>query len=108
MTLYQEAVGSLTYAAITTRPDIPYVTGLVGRFAADPSTLHWAAVKRILRYLKDCLGLRICLGRSDDRGFGARERGKKEKKAPITVYADANFAGEVDGMRSTTGFVILN
>jgi len=106
--LYQEAVGSLTYAAITTRPDIAYATGLVGRFGADPSMLHWAAVKRIFRYLKDSLGLRICLGRSNDRGFGGRERGSKGKKAPITVYGDADFAGEVDGMRSTTGFVILD
>jgi len=55
--LYQEAVGSLTYAAITTRPDIAYATGLVGRFATAPSMLYWAAVKRILRYLKDSLGL---------------------------------------------------
>lgn len=69
--------------------------------------LHWAAVKRIFRYLKDSLGLRIRLGRSEDRGFGGRERGR-EKKAPITVFADADFAGEVDGMRSTTGFVILD
>jgi len=83
--LYQEAVRSLTYAAITTRPDIAYATGFVGRFAADPSMLHWAAVKRILGYLKDSLGLRILLERSNDRGLGGRERGKKEKKAPITV-----------------------
>jgi len=75
--LYPECVGSLTYAAITARPDIAYATGLVGRFAADPSMLHWAAVKRVLRYLKDSLGLRIRLGRSDDRGFGGRERGMK-------------------------------
>jgi len=68
--LYQEAVGSRTYAAITTHPHIAYATRLVGRFAADPSMLHWAAVKRILRYVKDSLGLRIHLGRSDDRGFG--------------------------------------
>jgi len=99
---------SLTYAAITTRPDIAYATGLVGRFAADPSMLHWAAIKRILRYLKNSLGLRIRLGRSDDRGFGGRERENKDKKAPITVYTDADFTGEVDGMRSTTGFVILD
>jgi len=43
--LYQEAVGSLPYAAITTRPDIAYATGLVGPFAADPSMLHWAALR---------------------------------------------------------------
>jgi len=46
--LYQEAVGSLPYAAITTRPDIACATGLVGHFSADPSMLHWVAVKRIV------------------------------------------------------------
>jgi len=106
--IYQEAVGSLTYAAITTYPDIAYATKLGGRFAPNPSMLHWAAVQRILRYLKDTLGLRIRLGRSDDRGLEGRESEKKEKKAPITVYADADFTGEVDGMRSLTGFVILD
>jgi len=106
--LYQEAMGSLTYAAISTSPDMAYATGLAGRFAADLSMLHKAAVKRILHYLKDSLGPQIHLRRSDDRSFGERERGKKEKKAPITVYADADFAGEVDGMRSTTGFVMLH
>jgi len=106
--LYQEAVVSRTYVAIRTRPDIAYATGLVGRFAADPSMLHWAAVKRILHNVKDSLEQRIRLGRGDERGFGGRERGKKEKKAPRTVYADANFTGEVDGMGLTMGFVMLN
>ena len=107
--LYQEAVGSLTYAAITTRPDIAYATGIVGRFSSDPSDLHWVAVKRILRYIKNSLELRIRLGRSDDRASGGEEGEEEEKvKAPITVYADADFAGEVDGMRSTTGFIILD
>jgi len=77
--LYQEAVGSLTYAAITTRPNMAYATGLVGHFTTNPSMLHWVAVKRILRYLTDSLGLPIRLGRSDDRGFGGREREKKER-----------------------------
>ena len=36
----QEAVGCLTYAAITTRPDITYASALVGRFSAEPSTAH--------------------------------------------------------------------
>jgi len=68
--LYQEAIRSLTCAAITTRADIAYATGLVGPFAADPSMLHWVAVKRILHYLKDSFILRIRLRTSDDRGLG--------------------------------------
>jgi len=56
---YQEAVGCLTYAAITRRPDIAYASALVGRFSADPSTAHWAAVKRILRYLREMQELRL-------------------------------------------------
>ena len=47
--LYQEAVGSITYTAITTHPDIAYATGLVGHLTTDLSMLHWVAVKRILR-----------------------------------------------------------
>ena len=38
---YQEAVGSLTYAVITTRPDITYATSLVSRFTSNPLVLHW-------------------------------------------------------------------
>jgi len=38
---YQKAVGSLTYAAIMTRPDIAYTAGLLGHFAANQLTLHW-------------------------------------------------------------------
>ena len=46
---YHEAVGSLTYGAITIRPHIVYTAGLAGGFSANPSTLHCQAVKRILR-----------------------------------------------------------
>ena len=65
---YQEAVGCLTYAAITTRPDwdIAYASALVGRFSADPSTAHWAAVKRILSYWQETQELRLRLGRGEN------------------------------------------
>jgi len=49
---YQEAVGSLTYTAITTRSDIVYAVGLVRGFAANQLTLHWPAVQRILQYIQ--------------------------------------------------------
>jgi hypothetical protein len=47
---YRQAIGSILYAALGSCPDISYAVGVLGRFAADPSTLHWKAVKHLLRY----------------------------------------------------------
>ena len=80
---YQEAVGCLTYADITTRPDIAYASALVGGFSADPSTEHWAAVKRILRYLRDTQELRLRLGSGENRPIGGVPR--HSNNAPIIV-----------------------
>jgi hypothetical protein len=37
---YASAVGSLQYAQVCTRPDIAYVTGLLGRFQRNPGPEH--------------------------------------------------------------------
>ncbi|XP_022871864.1 uncharacterized protein LOC111390967 isoform X2 [Olea europaea var. sylvestris] len=50
-TLYRTIVGSLVYLTIT-RPDIAYAVHIVSQFVASPTTVHWAAVLRILRYLR--------------------------------------------------------
>ena len=50
-TLYRTIVGSLVYLTIT-RPDIAYAVHIVSQFVTSPTTIHWAAVVRILRYLR--------------------------------------------------------
>ena len=49
---YCNAVGTLMYLAISTRPDIATAVGRVARFMEDPGPQHWLAVKRIMRYLQ--------------------------------------------------------
>ena len=49
--LYRTLVGSLVYLTIT-RPDIAYAVHIVRQIVASPTTVHWAAVLRILRYLR--------------------------------------------------------
>lgn len=34
--LYASAIGSLMYAQVYTRPDIAYVTGMLGRYLSNP------------------------------------------------------------------------
>ena len=87
---YQSAVGSLMYAMLGTRPDIAFAVSVVSRHASNPDSLHWQAVKRILRYLKGSLKLQLTF------------------RGPLQVlsgYSDADWAGDHDTRRSTSGFV---
>jgi len=52
---YQHLVGSLTYLAICTRPDIAYAAMALGQFNANPTRAHLLAAKGILRYLAGTL-----------------------------------------------------
>jgi hypothetical protein len=49
-TRYRSVVGSLRYL-VNTRPDLAYSVGMVSRFMKTPNTEHWAAIKRIIRYV---------------------------------------------------------
>ena len=63
---YQSMVGSLLYAAITTRPDIAQAVGAVTKFNSKPSEVHLTAVKRILRYLKGTVDLALKYQKTED------------------------------------------
>jgi hypothetical protein len=42
---YASAVGSITFAQVCTRPDLAFITGMLGRFQFNPGMDHWKAVK---------------------------------------------------------------
>jgi hypothetical protein len=48
---YREAVGSLMYCAVATRPDIAFAVGIVSQYLDNPGWAHWEAVKQIFCYL---------------------------------------------------------
>lgn len=90
---YQEAVGSLMYAAQVSRPDISYAVGVVSRFNLNPTKTHWLAVKRILRYLKGTINAKLTYTRNGN--------------CELIGYCDADWAGDVSDRRSTTGYVFV-
>ena len=92
---YRAAIGGLLYAALCTRPDILYPTILLSRFNEEPLTKHWAAVKRILSYLK----------RTIDYGL-IFERGKSQEMT-IDAFSDADWAGDIENRKSTSGVIIF-
>ena len=53
---YRSLVGSLRYL-VNTRPDLTYSVGIVSRYMEAPGKQHWAALKQILRYVQETVGL---------------------------------------------------
>ena len=49
---YRQLVGSLVYLAIT-RPDISHVVHVLSQFVRAPTTVHYAHLLRVLRYLRE-------------------------------------------------------
>jgi hypothetical protein len=50
-TPYREAVGSLMYTAVATRPDITFAISTLSQFLDNPGEVHWEAVKHVFHYL---------------------------------------------------------
>lgn len=90
---YSELVGSLLYLAVCTRPDIAYAVGALARYMATPSMEHWTAAKAVMRYLAGTSNYGIIFGRG-----GTSE---------MTGYCDADYGGDIDTRRSTTGYTFI-
>lgn len=88
---YQEAVGSLMHTIQVSRPDICYAVSVVSRYNNNPGNSHWLAVKRIFRYLKGSIDRKLV--------FNGKGNGD------IVGFCDADWAGDLDHRKSTTGYV---
>ncbi|TFY77263.1 hypothetical protein EWM64_g6750 [Hericium alpestre] len=49
---YREAIGSLMYASVATRPDISFAVSLLSQFLDNPGEAHWEAVKRVFSRIR--------------------------------------------------------
>ncbi|KAE8698166.1 tir-nbs resistance protein [Hibiscus syriacus] len=87
-TMYRQLVGSLIYLTLT-RPDISYAVGVMSQYMQNPKKPHLEAVRRILRYVKNTIDYGLLY--------------KKGEDCKLVGYCDADYAGDHDTRRSTTG-----
>jgi hypothetical protein len=90
-TQFRSIVGALQYLTLT-RPDLCFAVNKVCRFLHAHTTVHWAAVKRILRYLQGTLKLSLRFQKSS---------------MLVSAFSDADQAGCPDDRRSTGGFAVF-
>jgi hypothetical protein len=90
-TAFRQLVGALQYCTLT-RPDISFSVNQLCQHMHAPTSAHWSAAKRVLRYLKSSV-----------------DHGLHYTKSPLhlTAYCDSDWAGDPDDRRSTTGFAIF-
>jgi hypothetical protein len=88
---YQRGIGSLMYAATSTRPDIAFAVATLSQFMRNPGRVHWEAAKRTMRYLKGTKDYGITLGSTD---------------GGLEAYVDADWASQPH-RHSMSGYVIM-
>ena len=92
---YQSAVGALMWAAICTRPDLSYAVGQLSQHANNPDKSHFRALFQCIRYLRGTMDYRLTY----------TGEGREQDVPALTGYSDADWAGDINTRRSTTGHV---
>lgn len=87
---YRSVVGALLYLANNTRPDLAHAVGMLARHMAAPGAAHWAAAKRVLRYLKGTASMGLHFGGTQEPWFDG--------------YSDSDWGQDLT-RRSTTGYI---
>jgi hypothetical protein len=91
-TNYRSVVDALQYLSFT-RPDISFSVNQVCQFLSAPTTSHWAAVKRILCYLRVTSTFSIHITKSGS--------------SLLSAFSDADWVGNPDDRHSTSGYTIF-
>lgn len=89
---FRELIGALMYAATGTRPDIAHAVGTLSQFSSRPGKKHWAAAKRVLRYLKGTAHYALTYSKDNEALRG---------------YVDADWANCDIDRRSFTGSTFI-
>ena len=90
--LYRCLVGSLVYLTVT-RSDISYVVHQVSQYLSAPWSTHYAAVLRILRYLKGTLFYGLFYS--------------TQSPFILRAFSNANWVGDPTNHKFTTAYCFL-
>ncbi|GME33808.1 Reverse transcriptase RNA-dependent DNA polymerase, partial [Neofusicoccum parvum] len=92
---YQSIIGSVNFAAISTRPDVAFAMTKLSEFLQNPSGRHIYLAKRVLSYLGGTKQLSLCY-----TGF------MQDQTNLFTISSDASYANDIETRRSHQGTVM--
>ncbi|GBN01359.1 Retrovirus-related Pol polyprotein from transposon TNT 1-94 [Araneus ventricosus] len=86
---YRQAIGTLLYVAIVSRPDTSVAVNILRRRNEKPRGRDWNAEKRIIRYFKTTAELKLIIN--------------KDKEPILNASCDVDWANEKSNRKSTSG-----
>lgn len=89
--LYRQLIGGLQYVTIT-RPDIAFSVNKLCQYMHSPTTMHWQALKRVLRYLQHTKRYGLFFS--------------KHSSFAVQYFSNSDWGGCPDDRRSTNGYAI--
>ena len=89
---FMQAIGSILYIALVTRPDFAFAAHVLARHMAGSAKKHWLAVQHVMRYLQNTI----------DVGLTFNGSGREDV---VDVFSDADFANSAS-MQSVSGMVV--
>ncbi|KAM6579722.1 hypothetical protein CsatA_008998 [Cannabis sativa] len=91
---YSNAVGSVMYLMVSTRPDLGFAMSVLSKYMANPGKVHWLAMKWVFRYLLGTTKVGLTYNR-------------QKANTIIEGYSDSDYAGDRDNRRSTSAYFFL-
>jgi hypothetical protein len=89
----RQLIGSLMYVMLCTRPDLCVTINILSRYQSKNNAELWTNLKRVLRYIKGSINLKLIYKRSNP-------------DAEILVgYVDSDWGGHEDDRKSTSGYL---
>ncbi|KAI7963842.1 hypothetical protein MJO29_004269 [Puccinia striiformis f. sp. tritici] len=90
-TQYLSIIGSMSYLAVGTRPDLAYAVNYLARFSACPTPNHWKALRHVVNYIANTKDRFLTIHPTDSPN-------------PLKCYSDAGWGGEFQ--RSSYGIFL--
>jgi len=90
---YREALGSVMWLQVGTRPDLSFTVNVLSRYQSNPGPAHWKALTHVLSYVKGTLDYKITYYPNTSDGL------------TVSGFADSDFAGGEDNSKSTNGHI---
>jgi hypothetical protein len=98
---YAHFNGRLLYLAMNTRPDIAFAVTRFTQYTIKPNSQCWAALKRLIRYLKGTRTKGIIYGAQPN------PRTTNDDKYHIKGYTDSDWAGDTSTCKLISGYLFL-
>jgi hypothetical protein len=79
---YFSTIGSLSYVAVGTRPDIAYSVNYLAHFSSKPTNKHWKGLQHLVSYLAGSRTTSLKIHPTKDTG-----------NQPVQCFCNANWGG---------------